>query len=51
MANYEQARVKLTNTLPNKFKSEKNFRYEELAHKLFLTTRQKMPLLIICQQI
>ena len=54
MANYEEARVKLTNTQLNKLKSaaknktrttlqitKKNFQYEELPHELFLTTSQK----------
>ena len=53
MANYQAARVKLTNTQLNKLKcaaknktgtilrlSKKNFEDEELPHKLFLTTRQ-----------
>ena len=53
MANYQEARVKLTNTQLNKLKSatrnrtvtilrsnKKNFEDEELPHKLFLTTRQ-----------
>ena len=53
MANYQEARVKLTNTQINKLKSEaksktgtilrlnkKNFEDEELPHELFLTTRQ-----------
>ena len=53
MANYEEARVKLTNTQQNKLKSaaknktgtalrikNKNFQDEELSHELFLTTRQ-----------
>ena len=53
MANYQEARVKLTNTLLNKLKSvpknktgtilrlnKKNFEDEELPHELFLTTRQ-----------
>ena len=52
MVNYEEARVKLTNTQLNKLKSaaknktgttlritEKNFQGEELIHELFLTTR------------
>ena len=52
MANYQEARVKLTNTQLNKLKSaaknktgtilrmnKKNFRDEELPHE-FLTTRQ-----------
>ena len=54
MANYEEAKVKLTNTQLNKLKSavknktqtilrlsKKNFEDEELLHELFLTTRQK----------
>ena len=54
MANYEEARVKLTNTQLNKLKSpvkkktgatlritKKNFQDEELTHELFLTIRQK----------
>ena len=53
MANYEEARVKLTNNQQNKLKSaaknktgtalrikNKNFQDEELSHELFLTTRQ-----------
>ena len=53
MANYQEARVKLTNTQLNKLKSaaknktgtilrlnKKNFEDEELPHELFLTTRQ-----------
>ena len=53
MANYQEARVKLTNTQLNKLKSaaknktgtilrpnRKNFEDEELPHDLFLTTRQ-----------
>ena len=53
MANYQEARVKLTNTQLKKIKSagksktgtllrinKKNFEDEELPHKLFLTTRQ-----------
>ena len=53
MANYQEARVKLTNTQLNKSKSaakiktgtifrlyKKNFEDEELPHELFLTTRQ-----------
>ena len=53
MANYQEARVKLTNTQLNKLKSaaknktgttirlnKKNFEEEELPHELFLTTRQ-----------
>ena len=51
MANYEQARIKLTNTQLNELKSavetktgatlkttKKNFQDEELPHELFLTT-------------
>ena len=53
MANYQEARVKLTNTQLNKLKSaakiktgtisrinKKKFQDEELPHKLFLTTKQ-----------
>ena len=53
MANYQEARVKLTNTQWNKLKSaaknktrtiitldKKNFEDEELPHELFLTTTQ-----------
>ena len=52
MANYQEARVKLTNTQLNKLKfaaknktgtirlNKKNFEDEELPHKLFLTIRQ-----------
>ena len=53
MANYQEARVKLTNTQLNKLKSaaknktgtilrlnKKNFEDEELPHELFLTTKQ-----------
>ena len=53
MANYHEARVKLTNTQLNKLKSEarnrtgailrlneKSFEDEELLHELFLSTRQ-----------
>ena len=53
MANYQEARVKLTNTQLNKLKSaaknktgtilrlnKKNFEDKELSHELFLTTRQ-----------
>ena len=53
MANYQEARVKLTNTKLNKLKSaaknnagtilrltKKSFEDEELPHELFLTTRQ-----------
>ena len=52
MTNYQEARVKLTNTQLNKLKSaaknntgtilrlnKKNFEDEELSHELFLTTR------------
>ena len=51
--NYEEARVKLTNTQLNKLKSaaknktgttlitKKNLQDEELLHELFLTTKQK----------
>ena len=54
MANYEEAKVKVTNTQPNKLKSavknktgttlritKKNFEDEELPHELFLKTRRK----------
>ena len=66
MANYEEARVKLTNTQLNRLKSvskdkagtilritKKNFQDEELPHELFLTTRQKtrMLLLAICRHV
>ena len=57
MANYQEVRVKLTNTQLNKLKSaaknktgtilrinKKNFEDEELPHELFLTTRQKTKL-------
>ena len=53
MENYEEVRVKLTNTQSNKLKSaaknktgtilrlnKKNFKDEELPNELFLTTRQ-----------
>ena len=53
MANYQEVRVKLTNTQLKKLKSaaknkagtilrlnKKNFQDEELLHDLFLTTRQ-----------
>ena len=53
MVNYQEWRVKLTNTQLNKLKSaaknkartilrinKKNFQDEELPHELFLTTRQ-----------
>ena len=53
MVNYQEARVKITNTQLNKLKSaarsktgtmlrlnEKNFEDEELSHELFLTKRQ-----------
>ena len=53
MANYQEARVQLTNTQLNKLKSaaksntgtilrlnKKNFEDEELSHELFLTIRQ-----------
>ena len=53
MANYQEARVKLTNTQLNKLKStaknkkgtilrlnKKNFEDEVLPHELLLTTRQ-----------
>ena len=54
MANYEEARVKLTNSQLNKLKSAaknktvttlsitmKSLQEEELPHELFLTTRRK----------
>ena len=54
MANYQEARLKLTNTQLNKLKSsaknktgtilrinKKNFQDEELPHELFLITRQR----------
>ena len=57
MANYQEARVKLTNTQLKKLKSttrsktgtilrlnKKNFEDEEFPHELFLTTRQKTKL-------
>ena len=53
MSHYQEARVKLTNAQLNKLKStaknktgttlrmnKKNFKDEDLAHELFLTTRQ-----------
>ena len=53
MANYQEAKVKLTNAQLNKLKSatknrigkilrlnKKNFEDKELPHELFLTTRQ-----------
>ena len=53
MANYQEAKVKLTNAQLNKLKSatknrtgkilrlnKKNFENKELPHELFLTTRQ-----------
>ena len=53
MANYQEARVKLTNTQLNNLKSaaknktgtilrinKRNFQDEELSHELFLRTRQ-----------
>ena len=53
MVNYQEARVKVTNTQLNKLKSaaknktgtmlrlnKKNFEDEELPHELFLITRQ-----------
>ena len=53
MSHYQEARVKLTNSQLNKLKStaknktgttlrmnKKNFKDEDLAHELFLTTRQ-----------
>ena len=65
MANYQKARVKLTNTKLKKINfavektvtilrlNKKNFEDEELPHELFVTTwkKNKIPLLIICQQI
>ena len=55
MANYEEARVKLTNIPLNQLKyaiknktgttlriTKKNFQDEELPYELFLTTRQKI---------
>ena len=55
MANYQETKVKLTNTQLNKLKfaaknktakilriNKKNFEDEELPHELFLTTRQKI---------
>ena len=55
MANYQEVRVKLTNTQLSKLKSaaknktetilrlnKKNFEDEELPHEVFLTTRQKV---------
>ena len=55
MANYQEERVKLTNTQLKKLKSagknnaeailritEKNFQDEELPHELFFTKRQKV---------
>ena len=59
MANYQGARVKLTNAQLNKLKSaaksktwtilkgsKKNFQDEELSHKLFLPTRQVTKMMI-----
>ena len=53
MSNYQEARVKITNTQLSKLKSaakpktgtilrfnKKNFEDEELPHEFFLTTRQ-----------
>ena len=53
MTNYQETRIKLTNTQLKKLKStaknktgailtlnKKNFEHEELQHELFLTTRQ-----------
>ena len=66
MANYEEARVKLTNTQLKKLKSaakcktgvtlritKNNFQEEKLSHELFLTTKQrtKKALLTTCRQI
>ena len=58
MANYQKARVKLTNTQLNKLKSaaknktgtilrlnKKNFKVEELPHELFLTERKTAKLI------
>ena len=51
MVNYEEARVKLTNTQLKKLNSaaknktrviQKNFQDKELPHELFLTTRKKI---------
>ena len=50
IANYQEARVKLTNTQLNKLKyaatsmtrTKKNFQDKEWFHKLFLTTSQKI---------
>ena len=57
MVNYQEVKVKLTNTQLNKLKlgvqnkarailrlNKKNFEDEELPHELFLTTRQKTKL-------
>ena len=57
MTNYQEARVKLTNTQLSKLKyvakkktvtilrlHKKNFEEEELPHELFLTTRQTLKL-------
>ena len=54
MVNYQEARIKITNTQLNKLKSagknntgttlkitNENFQHEELHQKLFLSTRQK----------
>ena len=54
MVNYQEARIKITNTQLNKLKSaaknntgttlkitKENFQDEELLQKLFLSTRQK----------
>ena len=66
MANYQEVRVKQTNTKLYKLKSatknktgtilginNKKFQDEELPHELFLTTKQttKIRMLTICQQI
>ena len=57
MANYEEVRVKITNTQLNKLKStakkkkkigttlsmtKKNFQYEEVTHELLLITRKPL---------
>ena len=61
MANYQEPRVKLTNTQSNILKSEaknktgtilrlnkKNFEDEELPHELFLTSRQTTKKKCLC---
>ena len=65
MANYEETRVKLTNTRLNKLKfasknttgttlriTQKNFQDKELPHELILTTKQKPEMFSIktCQK-